>query len=61
MKAKKKWIAKAVEHPGAEKEAAKKAGTSTHEYMVKHEHDSGKAGARARLGLHLSAMARNKK
>ena len=61
MKPKKHWIAKAIKHPGVEKEAAKKAGMSTHEYMVKHEHDSGKSGARARLGLRLSAMARKKK
>lgn len=52
----KKWISKAIKHPGAEKRAAAKAGMSTHEYMVKHEHDSGTAGARARLGLRLSAM-----
>ncbi len=51
-----KWIKKAIKHPGAEKRAAAKAGESTQEYMRKHEHDSGKAGARARLGLRLSAM-----
>lgn len=55
-----KFISKAIKHPGAEKRAAKKAGMSTHEYMVKHEHDSGKSGDRARLGLRLSAMSRKK-
>lgn len=60
MKPKKHWIAKAIKHPGAEKEAAKKAGMSTHAYMEEHKGDSGKAGARARLGLRLSKMARKK-
>lgn len=52
----KKWIAKAIKHPGAERAAAKRAGMSTHAYMEEHKNDSGKAGARARLGLRLSAM-----
>lgn len=52
----KKWISKAIKHPGAERAAAKRAGMSTHAYMEKHKGDSGKAGARARLGLRLSAM-----
>ena len=56
----KKWIQGAISHPGAEKKAAKRAGVSTHEYMEEHKHDSGKAGARARLGLRLSAMAKHK-
>lgn len=56
----KKWIKKAIKHPGVEKAAAKRAGMSTHAYMEKHKHDSGKAGARARLGLRLSAMARKR-
>lgn len=57
----KHWIKSAIKHPGVEKAAAKKAGESTHEYMEKHKDDSGKAGARARLGLRLSAMAKKKK
>ncbi len=56
----KKWIQKAIKHPGAEKAAAKRAGLSTHAYMEKHKHDSGKSGARARLGLRLSGMAKGK-
>lgn len=55
------WIQKAIKHPGAEKRAAAKAGMSTHAYMEKHKGDSGKSGARARLGLRLSAMSRKKK
>lgn len=54
------WIQKAIKHPGAEKRAAKRAGESTHEYMEEHKHSSGKAGARARLGLRLSSMAKHK-
>ena len=57
----KHWIQGAIKHPGAEKRAAKKAGESTHEYMESHKGDSGKSGARARLGLRLSAMAKHKK
>lgn len=52
----KNWIQGAIKHPGAEKRAATKAGMSTHAYMEKHKDDSGKSGARARLGLRLSAM-----
>lgn len=52
----KHWIAKAIKHPGAEKRAAEKAGESTHQYMEEHKGSPGKAGARARLGLRLSAM-----
>lgn len=58
--AKKKWISGAIKHPGVEKAAAKRAGLSTHAYMEMHKDDSGKSGARARLGLRLSAMARKK-
>jgi hypothetical protein len=57
---KKHWIAGAIKHPGVEKAAAKKAGESTHEYMEAHKDAPGKACARARLGLRLSAMARKK-
>lgn len=56
----KRWIQKAIKDPGVEKKAAAAAGESTHEYMEKHKDDPGKAGARARLGLRLSAMARKK-
>ena len=52
------WIKGAIKHPGVEKKAAAKAGVSTHEYMEKHKHDSGKSGARARLGLTLSKMSK---
>ena len=55
-----KWIQGAIKHPGTEKKAAKRAGESTHQYMEEHAHAPGKAGARARLGLRLSAMAKHK-
>ena len=55
------WIKSAIKHPGAETRAANRAGESTHEYMEEHKHASGKAGARARLGLRLSAMSKHKK
>lgn len=56
VKVKKHWIQGAIKHPGAEKKAAKRSGMSTHAYMEKHKHDSGKSGARARLGLRLESM-----
>ena len=58
---KKKWIAGAIKHPGAEGKAAAKAGMSTHAYMEKEKNAPGKAGKRARLGLTLSKMSRHKK
>lgn len=59
--AEKHWIAGAIRHPGAEKKAAAAAGESTHAYMEEHKNSPGKAGARARLGLRLSAMSKGKK
>jgi hypothetical protein len=56
--AEKNWIVNAIKKPGAETSAAKRAGMTTHEYMEKHKHDSGKAGKRARLGLTLSKLAK---
>jgi hypothetical protein len=52
----KKWISKAIKHPGAETAAAKKAGMGVQQYMKQHKGDSGTAGKRARLGLTLSKM-----
>lgn len=60
MAEKKHWIKGAIKHPGVEKKAAARAGMTTHAYMQKHEHDSGTAGFRARLGLKLSAMSKGK-
>lgn len=55
-----KWIAKSIQHPGAETRAAKKAGVSTQQFMQEHKHDSGTSGKRARLGLTLSKMNKSK-
>ena len=54
--AKKKWIKSAIKHPGAMTEAAKREGVSNSEYIKEHEHDSGKAGQRARLAKTLKDM-----
>ena len=50
------WIAGAIKHPGAETRAAKKAGMSVQAYAHEHEHDSGKAGKRARLAITLANL-----
>jgi hypothetical protein len=52
----KNWIAGAIKKPGAMKAAAKREGESTSEYIKKHEHDSGKAGKRARLAKTLKSF-----
>ena len=51
-----KWIAKAIKHPGAMTAAAKREGVSNSKYEQEHEHDSGKAGDRARLAITLKHM-----
>lgn len=56
MKKKSKWIAGAIKKPGAMTEAAKHEGVSNSEYIKEHLHDSGKAGARARLAKTLKSM-----
>jgi hypothetical protein len=55
-KKKHKWIKTAIKHPGAMTEAAKREGVSNSEYEKEHEHDSGKAGERARLAETLKGM-----
>lgn len=56
----KNFIAKAIKHPGALRNAAKRAGESTSEYEQKHKHDSGTTGRRARLAITLSHLRRKK-
>lgn len=53
------WISRAIKHPGRMKNAAAKAGKSTHAFMEEHKGSSGSLGKAARLGLTLSKM--NKK
>lgn len=60
-KKKKKWIKSAIKHPGAMTEAAKREGVSNSEYEKEHEHDSGKAGQRARLAETLKGIHHGKK
>lgn len=57
----KKFIAKAIKHPGAFRAKAKRAGMSTRAYAQKEKHASGKTGAQARLALTLMGMHKGKK
>jgi hypothetical protein len=52
----KNWIAGAIKKPGSMTAAAKREGVSNSEYEKEHEHDSGKAGKRARLALTLKKL-----
>lgn len=48
----KKWIQRAIKHPGIEKERAKENGISTHEQLEKDSHSSNPTlRARGNLGL----------
>jgi len=58
--AKKKWIASAIEHPGALTKKAKKAGESPMEFAEEHKGDKGKTGKQARLALTLRKMHKGK-
>lgn len=60
MAKKKKWIQGAIEHKGALKAEAKKAGESTREFAEAHKHDSGTTGNRSRLALTLMGMNHRK-
>lgn len=47
-------VSKSIERRGTKgvfKNAAARAGKSTHEFAEEHKHDSGKTGKRARLAL----------
>jgi hypothetical protein len=56
----KHWIAGAVKHPGALTRAAKASGQSNSSYAREHQHDSGKAGQRARFALQMEKFMREK-
>jgi hypothetical protein len=45
------WMAGAVKHKGALRQAAHRAGMSTTEFAEKHKNDAGVTGRRARLAL----------
>lgn len=57
----KKFIQKAIKHPGSFTKEAKSAGKSVHEFAEMKKHASGKVGKRARLALTLEGMHRKKK
>lgn len=52
----KKWISKALKHPGALTRQAKAAGESPMEFAREHKGDKGTTGKRARLALTLRKM-----
>ena len=52
----KKWIQKAIKHPGALTQQAHKAGESPMEFAASHKHSPGTTGKQARLALTLSKM-----
>ena len=56
----KKWISKAIKHPGALTAQAKRAGESPMAFAEKHKGDSGTTGKRARLALTLRGMHHKK-
>lgn len=52
----KKWIQKAIKHPGSFTRAAKRAGKSVSEYAQEKKHAKGTLGKRARLALTLKHL-----
>jgi hypothetical protein len=52
----KKWIGRAIKHPGALTAQARSAGKSPMEFAAEHQHDSGTTGNRARLAMTLRRM-----
>lgn len=59
-RAKKNFIQAAISRPGRMKNAAKRAGISTHAFMEKKKNAPGSLGKAARLGLTLSKMSKKK-
>lgn len=51
------FIRSAVKHPGAATAAAKAEGLTVRQWAVKHQHDSGVTGQRARLALTLEGIS----
>lgn len=54
------WMQGAVSHPGAATAAAKREGLTVHAWAVKHQHDAGVTGKRARLALTFEQAAKRK-
>ena len=57
----KKWIAKAIRHPGALRKKAKRAKMSTHAFAEKEKGAPGRTGKEARLALTLGRMHKGRK
>lgn len=55
------WMQGAVSHPGAATAAAKAEGLSVHAWAIKHQHDPGVTGQRARLALTFERSANRRK
>jgi len=61
-KKKKKWIKKAVKHPGRETERAREHGVSVHQQLETDSHSSDPSlRAAGNLGLRFEGMAHKKK
>ena len=57
----KKWIQKAIKHPGIENKKAARNGISTHEQLVQDSHsDDPSTRARGTLGLTLTGMSKSR-
>jgi hypothetical protein len=54
------FIKGAIKHPGAATAAAKAEGLTVHQWAVKHQHDAGTTGRRARLALTLAQLRPSK-
>lgn len=50
------FIRSAISHPGAATAAAKAEGLTVRQWALKHQHDPGTTGKRARLALTLENM-----
>ena len=62
MASERKWIQRAVKHPGVEKAKARRNGVSTHEQLERDSHSSNpKIRGRGNLGLRFEKMARRRK
>ena len=59
-KHKKKFIGKAIKHPGALTRVAEKEHETPHEFAEEHKGSAGKTGRRARLALTLQKLAKHR-
>lgn len=57
----KKFIARAIKHPGALTAKAKAEGESPMEYAHEHMHDKGQTGKQARFAVELQGFNKNRK